>query len=183
MRAALFILAAAASFATAACNKTSTPVTATGTVLVEWDHTKASRADFAKATVGPRTAKDYTFTVSPKGAPSFQLAVHVETATVDYKEGTSDIHQLAPVAMKVTVKDNTGWELSGKCHDGPNYQMPSVGPDGGLVTPLGMSQECLISEHRRAGAVFESSWEVGTSVIAEGDGKVKAFPDTDVKID
>jgi hypothetical protein len=158
-------------------------VTASGTLLVEWDSSKATRTDFAKATVGARTPKDYTVTVSHKDAPPFKLAVHLETAPVDYTEGGKPVHQLAPVAIKVTVKDNTGWDLSAECHEGPNYQMPSVGPDGGLVTPLGMLQDCLVREHREAGILPHRSWAVGFTLNAHGDGTIKAFPAADVKIE
>jgi hypothetical protein len=103
---------------------------------------------------------------------------------VDYVEAGSSVHQRAPVAMKVTIKENTGWELSGKCSDGPHYKMPGVGPDGGLVTPIGMSQECPIKEHRAAGIVFTGTWDIGFSVIGMGgEGKIEAFPDREVKIE
>jgi hypothetical protein len=61
--------------------------------------------------------------------------------------------------------------------------MPGTGPDGTLVTPMGMSQECPIKENRESGVIFNSSWQIGFSIIAEGDGTLKAFPDTDVKIE
>src|SRR4051812_16798864 len=118
---ARFAILGVLGLAAVGCEK-STPVTPPGTVLFDWDQPKATRAEFAKATVGARTAKDYTVTVSPQDAPPFKLALHVETAPVDFSEGSKPVHQVSPVALKVTVKDNTGWELSGKCHDGPNYQ-------------------------------------------------------------
>jgi len=161
------------------CGKTN-PVTPPGTVVVEWDHTKATRADFAKAKVGPHAAKDFKATVSHPDTPPYTVTVHVEEADVDYVEGGQPVHQHAPVVMKITVTDNGGWELSGNCMDGPNYEMPSVGPDGGLVTPMGMQQDCLVKEHRTTR--MGSSWDVGTHFIAKG-GKVGAFPGDDVKVE
>lgn len=165
------------------CGK-SNPVTAGGTVLVDWDASKSSRPEFAKAAIGPRTSKDFTITVSHKDTPAYTLTAHVDFADVDFIESGGPVHQRAPVAMKVTVKENTGWELTaGKCNDGPNYKMPGVGPDGGLVTPLGMSQECMIKEHRQAGIIFSGSWDIGFSVIGKGaENAIEAFPDSDVKI-
>jgi hypothetical protein len=166
----------------ASCGK-SNPVTPPGTVLVDWDASKATRAEFAKATIGARAAKDYTFTVSPKDTPPYTLTVHVELADVDYVEAGNPVHQRAPVAIKATIKSNTGWELSGACGDGPNYKMPSIAPDGGFLTPMGMMQECTIREHRLAGMIFTSSWDIGFTIIANGDGEIKGFPDTDVRIE
>lgn len=176
-------LAAAALACSALGCGQSNAVTPAGTVLAEWDSTKASRAPFAKATIGARTSKDVKVRAAPKDTPPFELVVHVETASVDFVEDGKDVHQQAPVAIKIAVKDNTGWELSGKCLDGPNYKMPSVGPGGELVTPLGMSQDCQISQHRRAGLIFKSEWHVGFSLIFHGDGTIKAFPAQDVTIE
>ncbi|CAN5812754.1 hypothetical protein BH09MYX1_BH09MYX1_35360 [soil metagenome] len=158
-------------------------MTAPGTVLVEWDSSKSTRAEVTTATVGAHSSKDYTLTVSNKDAPSFKLGVHVETAPLDYKEGGSDIHQTSPVSIKVTLKENTGWDLSAKCGDGPNYQMPSIGADGGFVTPLGMIQSCNVVERRQAGVVFTSSWDIGFTINVLGDGTIRAFPPDDVKIE
>jgi hypothetical protein len=164
------------------CGK-SNPVTPPGTVLAEWDASQSSRPDFATATIGPRAAKDFTVTLSPKSTPPFKLVAHVETATVDYSEGGAAVHQQAPVAIKIVVMENTGWELSGKCLDGPHYQMPSVGPDGGLVTPLGMIQDCRITHRRRAGLIFTSEWQLGFTLSVHGDGTVAAFPPQDARVE
>jgi hypothetical protein len=165
----------------AGCGK-SNAVTAPGTVLVDWDHTKA-RAEYAKATVGPHTAKNYTVTVSPQDTPPFVLTAHVEFADVDFVDKSGPVHQRGPVAFKVTVRDNTGWDLSGKCDDGPVYQMPFSGPDGGLVTPLGMRQDCTIKERRVTGMIASRSWDIGFTFNVMGDGTITPFPDTDVKIE
>lgn len=160
----------------------SNPITPPGTVLAEWDSTKSTRPEFAKATIGPRTSKDVKVTATRKDTPPIELAVHVETAPVDYVENGKPIHQEAPVAIKIAIKDNTGWELSGKCLDGPHYQMPRAGAAGELITPLGMVQDCAIKEHRRAGVIFKSLWSVGFSLNFYGDGTIKPFPEEGVTI-
>ncbi len=158
------------------CNATKNPVTATGTELFSWDNTKSSRPGVVKAVVGAHTTKDYVVMDAREGAPPITVDVHVEVAPIDFEEAGHPVHQTSPVAIRATVKDNTGWELAGKCDDGPNYQMPSVNADGGLDTPLGMRQDCMISEHRTAGTVLKSTWAVGFTLDFYGDGKVVPFP-------
>ena len=164
-----------------ACNPTNNPVTANGTEVFAWDNTQSSRPTVATATVGPHTSKDYVVTASPKGAPAL-LDLHVEVATVDYAEDGAPIHQTSPVAIKATVKANTRWELSGKCENGPNYQMPSVGADGGFVTPLGMIESCTIHGRLNAGLVFTTTWTISTTLNVHGDGTVDPFPADDVTV-
>lgn len=164
-----------------ACNATHNPVTSAGTVLLEWDNTLATRADFAKATVGARTTKDFIVNVTPKDTPPIALDLHVEFAPVDFEQGGKMRHHTAAVAIKVTVKDNTGWELSGKCDD-PNYQFGPFDDGGAMQAPSAMIQDCSISEHRIAGTVLKSSWAIGFTLNLYGDGTVKSFPDTDVEI-
>jgi hypothetical protein len=153
-----------------------------GTSLFSWDNTKSSRPGVVKAAVGAHTTKDYVVTASREGAPPISLDVHVEVATIDFEEAGHPVHQTSPVVITAKVKDNTGWELSGKCEDGPHYQMPSVSADGGLDTPLGMRQDCNISEHRVAGAVFKSTWGVGFMLDVYGDGKVDPFPSEGITV-
>ena len=164
------------------CGK-SNPVTANGTVLFEWDTTKSTRFPAATVVGAPRTSKDYTVTVSEPDTPPFALTLHVEIAPVDFTEAGQPVHQVSPVALEATVKSNTGWKLSGKCSDGPNYKMPSIGPDGGTVTAQGMIQDCTVKHDRMAGMIFQSSWQLGFTLNVIGDGKVEAFPDTHVKIE
>ncbi len=165
-----------------ACNSTHNPVTANGTVIVDWDTSKATRAGFAKATIGPRTAKDFVVEVTQKDTPPFELDLHVDVAPIDFEEGGKTVHQTAAVAVKATVKENTGWDLSGKCDDGPNYQMGPVDDAGAMHSPAAMIQDCPISEHRTAGAVLKSTWAIGFTLNIYGDGTVKAFPADGVKI-
>jgi hypothetical protein len=156
-----------------ACNATQNPVTSNGTSLFEWDYTKATRTGFAKATVGARTPKDFVVDVKPKDTPPFQLDVHVDFAPVDFEEGGKVVHHTAPVAIKASVKDNTGWKLTGSCQEGPNYQMDAS---------LAMLQDCNIGEHRIAGTVLKSSWDIGFTLDIYGDGTIKPFPADDVTI-
>jgi hypothetical protein len=160
----------------AGCNSTHNPVTAAGTTLFSWDHTKSSRVGVSKATVGARTAKDYVVTSTHENAPPHSIDLHVEVAPLDFDEAGHTVHQTSPVTIEAKVKDNTGWDLSGSCEQGPNYQMPFAGADGGLETPLGMREDCRVSEHRQAGTVFTSSWAVGYTLEIYGDGKIKPFP-------
>ncbi len=166
----------------AACNATQNPVTTTGTELFSWDNTKASRPGVVKAVVSAHTTKDFVVTHTHDGAPPITFDVHVEVAPIDFEEAGKPVHQTSPVVITAKVKDNAGWELSGKCDDGPHYQMPSVTADGHLETPLGMRQDCHIREHRVAGAVFKSSWTVGFTLTAYGDGKLEPFPSDGVTV-
>jgi hypothetical protein len=173
---AAFILTAALAVAASACDRTQNPVTPSGTVLVDWKSTDATRKTVATATVGAHTSKDYSVTVSYPGAPPFALTAHVETAPVDYVEGTEKVHQLAPVRIAMTVASNSGWDLSGKCLDGPDYEMPSAGKDGGLVTPLGMVESCEITHHRQSGTIVTSTYQLAVTLEVVGDGTVSPFP-------
>jgi hypothetical protein len=166
---------------TAACGG-STPVTPSGTVLFEWELSKASRLDVRKAAVGTRVVRDFKVTFTQGEAP-FVVDVRVEAAPIDYDEEGAKVHQESPVAIKASVKDNPAWELSGSCQDGPHYQMPAAAPDGGLVTPMGMIQSCMVKYHRKAGTIFTSEWDLGTTLSAYGDGSLEAFPADDAKIE
>lgn len=166
------------ALALAACNSTKNPVTKSGTTLFEWDYTKASRAPFAAATVGTRTSKDFLVDVHVKDTPPFSVLVHADFAPVDFVEDGKPRHHTAPVAIKATVKDNDGWDLSGKCDEGPSYPM-AVDDAGALTAPLAMVQDCLISHHRKTSM---SSWELGFTLNVYGDGTMKPFPPEDVTI-
>ena len=168
-------LALLAVVAFAACNATKNPVTSNGTTLVDWDYTKATRAGFAKATVGARTSKDFVVDSKPEGAPPIQFDVHVELAPVDFEEGGETVHHTAPVAIKISVKDNTGWDLAGKCEEGPNYQFGPVDAKGRMETPAAMREDCDVSEHRHQGTVLERTWQIGFTLNLYGDGNVKPF--------
>ncbi|MGZ3477134.1 MAG: hypothetical protein ACXWUG_26460 [Polyangiales bacterium] len=157
------------------------PVTPAGTVLFEWDASRATRAAFRGATIGARTTKDFTVTLDEK-AP-FVVSLHVEVAPVEFEESGKKITQTAPVSMRATVKSNDAWQLSGKCAEGPNYKMGPVTPSGVMIAPPGMLQDCSISFHRESGVLFKSSWQLGRSLIVSGDGTVKAFPTDGVKIE
>jgi hypothetical protein len=176
MRTAVFLLLGAT-----ACGS-STPVTAKDTVLFEWELAKASRADVRSATIGAHTTKDFKVRIV-KGEAPFTLLVHLETADIDYEEGGRKVSQRAPIALRAVVAFNDAWDLGGSCEDGPNYQMPSAGPDGGLVTPRGMLQGCRVKYHRRAGTIFTSEWSLGTTLEAHGDGTLSAFPAEDAVIE
>lgn len=174
--------AACAAFAASGCGK-SEPATATGATVFAWDHTKATRAGVAAAIVGSRAGKDHLIKVAPKDAPGFAVALHVEVADVSFAEGTESARQTSPVVLRATVKENDGWNVTGKCLEGPHYQMPALGEDGKLVTPRGMLQECQISYKRRSGLVFSSSWDLALSVSVRGDGVVAVSPEIDVTVD
>src|SRR5690606_15125753 len=61
----------AVALALTACDVHPNPVTAPGTVLFEWDHTKATQPGFAKARVGAKTSKDFVVTVAYEDTPRF----------------------------------------------------------------------------------------------------------------
>lgn len=172
----------AAVLALAACNSTKNPITPKGTVLLDWDHTKATRAAFAKATIGSKSTKDFIVTIRPKGSIPFALDLHVVLARVELVEGGVTVHHTAPVEIKATVDSNTGWELGGKCLDGPNYQMGPVDDAGAMVSPEAMVQDCSLSYHRIEGTIFESSYELGSDLNVYGNGTVEAFPADGVDI-
>lgn len=156
-----------------ACNTTQNPVTSSGTTLFDWEYTRATRPGFAKATVGARTAKDFVVDVKPKRSPPFRVDVHVDVATVDYVEHKENEHHIAPVAIKASVTENTGWQLSGSCREGPNEEHR---------TPLLMTEECSITGDRVAGTLLKSSSNVGFALHIHGDGTVEPFPGDDVTV-
>jgi hypothetical protein len=161
-----------------ACNATHNPITAPGTVLIDWDNTKATRPGVKTATVGPHIPMNYQVSVAHEGAPDITYDLHLELAPLDYEEGGTHAHHLAAVVIKATVKDNTGWDLSGDCESGPDYQMGAIDTKTGQMdAPLAMIERCMLHEHRVAGRVFKSSWAVGTWLEIYGDGTVKSMSD------
>ncbi|MEO8797821.1 MAG: hypothetical protein ABI551_08050, partial [Polyangiaceae bacterium] len=137
---------------------------------------------FAKATVGRTTTKDFVVTVRPQGSIPFTVDLHVVLAPVEFVEGGATVHHTAPVEIKATVDINTGWQLGGKCLDGPNYPMGPVDDAGAMVAPEAMVQECSLSYNRIEGTIFESSYQLGSDLNVHGNGTVEAFPADGVDI-
>jgi hypothetical protein len=169
-------------FCFAACDSTDNPVTPGGTVILDWNATQATRKTFSAATIGAKTAKDFNVVVHPQAAPPFRFDLHVDVAPVDFVESGKPVHQTSAVAITITTGDNGGWELAGKCEDGPNYQMGGVDDAGVMQSPLGMVQECIVTEHRIAGTLFKSTWDIGSTFVIYGDGRVTASPDDEVTV-
>ena len=166
----------------AACNSTKNPITPKGTSLFAWDPSKATHEGFSAATIGSKTTKDFTVTVRPQGSIPFTLDLHVVTAPVDFVETGKSVHHTAPVEITAAVGDNSGWELSGKCGEGPYYQMGPVDDAGLMITPEAMMQSCSIHHHRQEGTIFESDWQLAFTLNVFGDGKVEAFPADGIEI-
>ncbi|MEO7112044.1 MAG: hypothetical protein ABI183_16495 [Polyangiaceae bacterium] len=169
-------------FCFAACDSTDNPVTPKGTVILDWNSTQATRKTFSTATIGAKTSKDFHVVVHPQATPPFLLDLHVELAPVDFLEGEKPVHQTSAVAIKITTGDNLGWQLAAKCEDGPNYQMGGVDDAGVMLSPLGMVQDCTVTEHRIAGTLFKSSWDIGSTFVIYGDGRVTASPEDEVTV-
>ena len=179
LRTPLFAALAVAS-ATACVDRL--PVTPPSTTLFEWDLTKATRAPIRAATIGARKVLDKKLTVNDGGAP-FVVDVHIENAEVDFEEAGKKVHQVAPVLLRAKVSSNDKWQLSGKCSDGPNYKMPSVGPGGEFVTPLGMVEDCTIRYHRNDGLLFKSTYELGVMLQIYADGTISLPPGDRFKLE
>lgn len=145
--------------------------TAPGAVVVEWTARDATRRSFAAAEIGPATATSVVLRQSEPGMPPLALSAHVELADVDFVEDHAPVHQRAPVSIRVTVEDNGGWALTGRCSDGPNYQMPALAEDGTYVTPIGMVESCWIERHYRS---YTGEWRLGVDLSVRGDGRIEA---------
>lgn len=174
----------AVALALTACDVHPNPVTAPGTVLFEWDHTKATQPGFAKARVGAKTSKDFVVTVAYEDTPRFQIDLHVDFAPVDFEEHGEAVHHTAPIAIRATVKNNDAWDLSGKCFQGPSYQMRELDDAGVVRAPEAMMRRCQLSYHRKIGGLLSSrAWELAFTLRMHGDGTVTAFPDDRVMIE
>lgn len=161
-----------------ACNPAN-PVTPTGTVVFDWDLSKAGRASVRTAKIGAKTGKDFKVHLVEKDGVALDLAVHVDFAPIEFEEAASKVSQLAPVAIRGTIARNDGWDVvkSGcDTESGPNYLMGTIGADGKMDAPLGMIQDCRVSYRRVGGFLRQSSWHLGVTVIVNGNGKVDVFP-------
>lgn len=147
------------------------PVTAPGTMLFEWDLTKATRTSVRTATIGARKTYDKKVHVTEASSP-FTVDLHIEAAEIDFEEDGKKVHHVAPVLLRAKLASNAKWEVSGKCGDGPHYKMPSVGAGGALMTPPEMVQECSLRYHLNDGLVFTSTYRLGTLLQIYGDGEV-----------
>lgn len=165
-----------------ACSTTHNPVTAPGTMVLDWDSSKAARAPVKTAVIGARTSKDYVIEVARNGAPPLSYDLHLELAPIDFDEDGQRAHHTTAVVVKLKVKDNAAWEVSGKCDEGPDYQFGPVDAQGHMTAPPAMVQPCYIHEHHIGGRVFKDSWDVGTSLEIFGDGKVEASPREEVSV-
>jgi hypothetical protein len=148
--------------------------TAPGTSIVAWDASKSSRPTIVTAKVGAHAQKDATITWTPVLGHAVVASVHVETAPVDYEEEGHHVSQTSPVAVSAKLVQNDYWKATGKC-DGPNYQMPSTGPDGALVTPQGMILDCMIN-------IEQGGSNEILSMRITGDGKVEPSASGKVEI-
>lgn len=112
-------------------------------VVVDWDLSKSSRTTMVSAKIGTRASKDRTIAWTPVMGHPVTATLHYESAKVEYVEGGANQSQTTIVAVSVKLGSNDYWRVTGKC-DGPDYQMPSVGADGGLVTTQGMIVSCSV---------------------------------------
>lgn len=152
------------------------PVTPPGTTLFEWQIANATRESVRTATIGARKSFDKKVVVKRASSP-FTVDVHIETAEIDFEEGGKKVHQVSPVLLRAKVAGNEKWSLSGKCQDGPHYNMPSVGAAGELVTPQGMIQSCLLKYDLNDGVIFKSRYQLGLNMQIFGDGTISALGD------
>jgi hypothetical protein len=174
MRLALLALVALVS----SC-KPANAVTPKGTVVFDWDLTRAGRATVRTAKIGPKTTKDFKVTIVEDDSPPLELDVHIEFAPIEFEEAGSMVSQVSPVAIHGTIANNGGWDIPRSGCDvtsGPNYQMGSIGADGKMKSPPGMIQDCNIRYHRVGGVLRQSSWQLGVTLVVNGDGNVKLFP-------
>lgn len=172
-----------ASFACAALGCVERlPVTPPGTTLFEWELASATRSAVRTATIGPRKSMDKKLVITEGDAP-FTVDLHLETAEIDFEEAGQKVRQVAPVLLRAKVSGNDKWSLSGRCLDGPNYQMPAAGPGGELVTPQGMIQDCSIKHHRNEGLLLKSSYQLGVMLQIHADGTITALPPDRVRVE
>jgi len=160
------LLASLALLAAAACGKPK-DATPAGTTVLDWTTANASRATIPTAKIGARKAQDAKVVWTTAMGDKVEMTLHVETAPVEFDEGKEHVSQTSPVAVAMKVTANDKLALKGSC-DGPNYQMPSVGADGGFVTPQGMLLDCNVN------ATLGPSNDI-LSFRVDGAGKVEPW--------
>ncbi len=151
-----------------ACQKNV--ATPPGTEVLRWDRAASWRPDVVSAKEpASRSAKDFKVTATPETRGAVTLDVHLETAELDIGgAGKSALHTL-PVALRVVVRSNADWTASGKCLDGPHFQMgPMAG--GVMLSPKAMILECKVVL-KYASTTKDLSYNVELDLY--GDGTVK----------
>jgi hypothetical protein len=104
--------------------------------------------------------------------------VKIDFAPIEFEEGGDLVKQLAPVKVYGTIAGNEGWDVvkSGcDTESGPNYLMGAM-VDGKMIAPQGMIEDCRFSYHRVGGFLRKSSWQLGATLVVNGDGTVRLFP-------
>ena len=141
-----------------ACDKL-TP-TAPATDLVAWDIDKPRSAEFEKAKLGTRTQKKWVALLKPPGTTkSVEFDLTVETAPFDLLTRQESHFLKAPVSVKITLKTNEQWVVTGKC-DGEGAAMPTAPP------PAPLTINCSVN---LTGAKKEA---YGTFFEVRGDGTI-----------
>jgi hypothetical protein len=124
------------------CQKNT--VTPEGSEVLSWDRSQSSRREIVAATeLGAREIKDVKIVATPFPKKPVELAIHLETARLEFDADGARIQHTSPVTLKVKVGDNESWTVTGACLGGPNFQFGSVGP-AGMETPAAMALQCRI---------------------------------------
>lgn len=141
-----------------ACEKiTPTP---SGTEVVAWDVDKPRAPEFEKAKVGARTQKTWVALVKPPGTTkSAEFELTIETAPFDLVTRQESHFLKTPASVKVVLKTNDEWIVTGKC-DAEGAAMPTAPP------PAPLTINCSVN---LTGAKQEA---YGTFFEVRGDGTV-----------
>jgi hypothetical protein len=143
-------IAAVLPLALVACQKN--PVTPAGAEVLRWDTSQSTRPSVVGAReAGPRVAKATKLVVKPDHKGPTTLAITLETAPIEIREGGTTTVHAAPVALRVTTERVTDWTVTGRCDHGPDYPMPSTAPAAAtppsVTGPAPMALSCDVAMH------------------------------------
>jgi hypothetical protein len=164
------LLALCAIVLSSACKQTTT--TPSGTDVLRWDKSKATRPSVPSAKeLGPRTSKDFEIIARPEIKGPLTLKLHVETGPLEILEDGKTYRHTSPLSVRVAVDTNADWTVTGKCHDGPHYQLGPLGAGGVVFSPEAMLLSCDLPL-RYVDAMKDLSLVVRLHLL--GDGSVTA---------
>lgn len=142
----------------AGCGDKNDKATATGTVILQWDHTSSDRASLTTATLGERRSVNVAHRAKLVDGSTVELGLAIVTAPITLREDGVSKQYLAPVLVSAKLDKNADFTFSEPRCMGPNYQIARP-------TPREMILECRVKATKPTADVY-------LAFDVYGDGRV-----------
>jgi hypothetical protein len=156
---------------TGACGPKSNPSPSpSGATVIDWRLAQSDRDAIRQAATSDVKVFDREYTAHPTNDTAVKLMVHLESATVVFREADEQVSHHAPIALTVKVLDGGDFTFGKVTCMGPHYKLSD--PETG---PLDMLLHCYTH-------ATKPSYDVGFTMYAYADGTINDGNPTTVQI-